>query len=401
MLGICCDLVGTIKNEDRRKHKNAGNAANRGRLGKVFWRMRSNPNGLTRAAISFLLIVAAVILAAGGKPARAIGIGEKAPDFALPDQYNLTHHLSDFKGKTVVLAFFPRAYTPTCTCELETMREAIIEMAKLNVVMLGISGDTVETQKAYSEEFHLTFPLLCDSDNKAIRAYGLLQGDGLAQRVTVVIDPNGVVRDIDAARDDEFYRDGKDWKTRHVSMLKLILSNVTFKVGSEVPPITMIDYQHTAVPLVAANKIATVLFFFSTNGPDSKIYAARMRSLAKDPQFQNMGFIGVDPNADESTPQIKLFRDLNLLPFPCVKDINSVVAEKFGVRRMPTVWIVGADGKALYHGSIDDNRDGSKVEKAYLRDALSAIQAGKPVPTPETEERGERVHPGQGSRFAR
>ncbi len=96
----------------------------------------------------------------------------KAKKFSLPDQDGKIHKLSDYKGKWVVLYFYPKDDTPGCTKEACGFRDAIEEFKKKGVVIVGVSKDSVESHKKFSEKYHLNFPILSDIDKKVIQVYG-------------------------------------------------------------------------------------------------------------------------------------------------------------------------------------------------------------------------------------
>lgn len=99
-------------------------------------------------------------------------VGERAPAFTLTDQRGKKVKLSDFKGKNVVVYFYPRADTPGCTTQSCSLSEAMPDLKKLKAVVLGISPDTPEKQKKFDEKYDLGFPLLADEDHKVASAWG-------------------------------------------------------------------------------------------------------------------------------------------------------------------------------------------------------------------------------------
>jgi len=99
--------------------------------------------------------------------------GQKAPGFSLKDQNGAVVKLSDFKGRKVLVYFYPRADTPGCTTQSCAVRDARQDMKKLNVDVLGISPDTPEDQKKFDVKFSLGFPLLADTDHAVAEAYGV------------------------------------------------------------------------------------------------------------------------------------------------------------------------------------------------------------------------------------
>jgi len=99
--------------------------------------------------------------------------GQKAPGFSLKDQNGAVVKLSDFKGRKVLVYFYPRADTPGCTTQSCAVRDARQDMKKLNVDVLGISPDMPEDQKKFDVKFSLGFPLLADTDHAVAEAYGV------------------------------------------------------------------------------------------------------------------------------------------------------------------------------------------------------------------------------------
>lgn len=96
----------------------------------------------------------------------------KAYEFSLPDQDGTIHNLSDYKGKWVVLYFYPKDDTPGCTKEACTFRDLSDTFANKNAVIFGVSKDTVASHKKFSNKFSLPFPLLSDPSTETIKAYG-------------------------------------------------------------------------------------------------------------------------------------------------------------------------------------------------------------------------------------
>jgi len=101
-----------------------------------------------------------------------LNAGDKAPDFTLKDQDGKEHSLSDYKGKRVLLYFYPKDDTPGCTMEACEMRDGKAAMARAGVVVLGVSGDKVRSHAKFAEKFKLNFPILADEEKETIKAYG-------------------------------------------------------------------------------------------------------------------------------------------------------------------------------------------------------------------------------------
>jgi peroxiredoxin len=128
-------------------------------------------------------------------------VGQKPPDFQLPDQDRKAKSLKDFAGKKLVLAFFPGAFTSVCTKELCTFRDSTQNLNTLNAQVVGIDVNDPFTNKAFADENRLQFPLLSDYARNTVRAYKInhddfagLKGYTAAKRSIFVLDDKGTVR---------------------------------------------------------------------------------------------------------------------------------------------------------------------------------------------------------------
>ncbi len=151
------------------------------------------------------VVVAAGMLTCGfvGLKAHAFGAGDPlqpgavAPNFSLPSQTDSMVSLKDYKGKYVVLYFYPKDMTTGCTIEAHNFERDTVKYAALNAVVLGVSLDTVESHKTFCSKDGLNFKLLADPDHKVIDAYGVpISGAGpvkFAKRETFLIGPDGKV----------------------------------------------------------------------------------------------------------------------------------------------------------------------------------------------------------------
>lgn len=124
---------------------------------------------------------------------------EPAPDFSLKDQNGTTHALADYQGKWLVLYFYPKDDTPGCTAEACSFRDARADIEKLAAVV-GVSTDSVDSHKKFSEKYHLNFTLLSDPEHTVIQAYDSWQPKRFmgkefmgTQRDTFIIDPSGYI----------------------------------------------------------------------------------------------------------------------------------------------------------------------------------------------------------------
>ena len=99
-------------------------------------------------------------------------VGDKAPSFSLKDQDGRSASLTDFRGRKLLLYFYPKADTPGCTTQACSVRDAMEELAEAGVTPVGISPDEPGQQKRFDDKYDLGFPLLSDSDHRVARAYG-------------------------------------------------------------------------------------------------------------------------------------------------------------------------------------------------------------------------------------
>ena len=136
----------------------------------------------------------------------SVDVGSTAPDFTLTNQDRQPVTLSAQRGKPVVLAFFPAAFSSVCTKELCTFRDSIAKLEQANAQVYGISVDTFFALKAFHDHEKLSFPLLSDFNKQVIREYGVFNEDmiglkGIAKRAVFVIDKDGVVRHREVLED--------------------------------------------------------------------------------------------------------------------------------------------------------------------------------------------------------
>ncbi|KAB8316369.1 peroxiredoxin [Tolypothrix campylonemoides VB511288] len=128
----------------------------------------------------------------------ALAVGSDAPTFTVKDTNGNTVSLSDFKGKTVVLYFYPKDDTPGCTKQACSFRDSIDQYKSKDIVILGVSADDEASHQAFTQKYNLNFPLLADTDKSLIKAYDV-DGGGYAKRVTYVIDGNGKIIQVDSS----------------------------------------------------------------------------------------------------------------------------------------------------------------------------------------------------------
>ena len=135
--------------------------------------------------------------------AKALQVGDTAPDISLPDQDGKTNKLSDRRGKWVLVYFYPRDDTPGCTMEACGLRDASSRYAKLGVEVFGISADSVKSHRKFADKFELPFTLLADEEKNVIHAYRAWgrkkfmgrEFDGIL-RQSFLIDPKGKIAKV-------------------------------------------------------------------------------------------------------------------------------------------------------------------------------------------------------------
>lgn len=140
--------------------------------------------------------LACLIALPGSAPAEPLATGKPAPDFALPDQHGKTHRLSKYRGKTVVLAFYPADMTPGCTLEAHSLSAARADFAKRRIVVFAISVQDVASKRKFCDAENLKHTLLADAGGKTASSYGVLGASGMAQRVTFIVSPKGVIANV-------------------------------------------------------------------------------------------------------------------------------------------------------------------------------------------------------------
>ena len=132
-----------------------------------------------------------------------LSVGTKAPDFTLPDKNGNAVSLSDFAGKKIVLYFYPKDNTPGCTRQACAFAGSFAAFREKDVVVIGISKDSVASHQRFAEKYELPFILLSDPERQAIEAYGVWQEKKNYGKVsmgvvrsTFIIDENGIIEKV-------------------------------------------------------------------------------------------------------------------------------------------------------------------------------------------------------------
>jgi peroxiredoxin Q/BCP len=153
----------------------------------------------TSLKILGLVVVAAILMVMAAPAAEAPTAGTKAPDFTLKSQEGKTVSLHDFKGKWVVLYFYPKDFTQGCTIEAHNFQADQDKYTKMNAAIVGVSVDTVDSHQQFCTKENLSFKLLSDEKHEVVNTYGSTQKFGaneVAARNTFLVDPQGTIRKV-------------------------------------------------------------------------------------------------------------------------------------------------------------------------------------------------------------
>jgi peroxiredoxin Q/BCP len=155
---------------------------------------------LLSLVVAIVAVVSAVPLFTARASAQEMpAVGQEAPAFTLPSQDGTPISLDQYRGKWVVLYFYPKDMTTGCTIEAHKFQDALPQFDAKNAVILGVSVDTVDSHKQFCTKDSLTFHLLADPEHKVVSAYGSLGAFGpmtIANRNTFLIDPQGKIAKV-------------------------------------------------------------------------------------------------------------------------------------------------------------------------------------------------------------
>ena len=142
------------------------------------------------SVIAFLLVLSSSSIA-------GLKVGDKAPNFALQDQNDMTHNLSDYEGQWIVLYFYPKDDTPGCTTQACDFRDAVKRIIASKAILFGLSLDSVRSHKLFAEKYNLQFSLLADETGEVSELYDSLSSFfKVAKRNTFIVDPEGNIAKI-------------------------------------------------------------------------------------------------------------------------------------------------------------------------------------------------------------
>ena len=313
--------------------------------------------------------------------------GSRAPDFSLTTHEGKPFRLSEHRGQWVVLMFYPKAMTPGCTVQNCSIRDSYEKLSRYATVV-GISVDSVETQRKFAEQNHLKHILLADEKGEVAEMYGVRTSAGFASRTTFVISPDGVIAKV-------FEKAGT---SSHAEELLAYFARRTSadstpekpEIGKKVPDFTLPNCNliEGAPKEVTLSKIkdkkAIVIIFVATRCPVSLAYDARMVALAKEFEPKGVHFLGINSNHIEPADEVTAHAKEKGFPFPVLKDEGNRVADAYNAKVTPEVFVVDSKGVLRYHGAIDDSQNESRVSQRYLREVLNALVAGREPAVKET-----------------
>ncbi|MET0626378.1 MAG: thioredoxin family protein [Pyrinomonadaceae bacterium] len=157
-------------------------------------------------------------------------------------------------------------------------------------------------------------------------------------------------------------------------------------VGAVAPDFTLPDAdgrEHTLASL--KGKSGTVIIFVATKCPVSNAYNARMQKLADDFRAKGVNVVGINSNVSEPASEVKSHAAEKGLTFTMLKDAGNQIADRYDAQVTPEAYLLDASGKLVYHGRIDNSRNGDSITSSELREAIEAVLAGKPVQKSEVK----------------
>jgi len=340
-------------------------------------------------AVTAIGMVVAALWFTGNLFADPLPQGQRAPDFTLRDQDGKQHRLSAYRGKTVVLAFYPADMTPGCTMEMRSLQSKLSDFQRLGVQVLGISVQDTKSKREFCDREGLTFPLLADVGGKVARQYGVLMPAGLAQRVTFIVNPSGQIAQV--IRDVNVNAHGEQvlalLQKQPIVPTARETANWQAKIGQPIPDFQLPRADNGRMESVYGDRTqkATVVMFIATQCPISNAYNERMRALAEQYMPKGVRFVGINSNATEPVAEVAQHAKENRFPFPVLKDEGNRIADRFDAQFTPEIFVMDAKGVLRYHGRIDDSQNPANITSHDLRDTLEALLAGKNPPRAQTK----------------
>lgn len=158
-----------------------------------------------------------------------------------------------------------------------------------------------------------------------------------------------------------------------------------FRLGSPVTDFTVSSFSRTPVNFSSLRGDLTVVMFVATQCPVSNAYNDRMKAVYNEYAPKGVKFVVINSNSSEPAAEVRLHAATHSFPFAVYKDVDNVVADRFGAQVTPETFVIGKSGEILYHGSIDDSQNPANIKTQGLRQALDAVLSGKSVARAETK----------------
>ena len=158
-----------------------------------------------------------------------------------------------------------------------------------------------------------------------------------------------------------------------------------FRLGSTVTDFTVSDLKGAPVNFSSVKGDVTVLMFIATQCPVSNAYNDRMKAVYNEYAAKGVKFVVINSNSTEPAAEVQAHAATHGFPFAVYKDLDNVVADRFGAQVTPETFVIGKSGAILYHGSIDDSQNPANIKTQGLRLALDAVLAGQSVARAETK----------------
>lgn len=158
-------------------------------------------------------------------------------------------------------------------------------------------------------------------------------------------------------------------------------------LGQKVQDFTLQDWSGNPVSLSQYAGKPVVIYFWSAQCPFVKRYEKRLQAIAEEFAAKDVAVFGIDSNSSETPEQIKKAAQERGVNYPILIDAGNKIADQFGAITTPHVYIMDARGYLVYEGAVDDEgwKEGGPITRAYLRDALNELLAGKPVSASKTK----------------
>lgn len=301
----------------------------------------------------------------------------RAPVFNLPDQDGRSHHLEDYRGRSVALVFFERLDAEGREA-LRSIDRVMPEFDHAGVRVFAVGRETPEAQKRFHDDEKLDFPLLTDADGATAKAYRL-EGRG-----AFILGPQGLI--LDQLQRVQPKRMGEQVATlaqcclmppdkqRQLRSLGKPLADFSLPRAADGRPESLFG---------DGQQKATVMVFLSAKCPCSKGYDQRVRELARDYQDAGVRVVAVYSSADETRDEVRTHARASGYTFPVLWDQNHHIADRVEARVTPEVFLMDRGRRIRYHGRFDDSRIAEEVKSHDLRNALDAVLAGHLPPKPD------------------